>query len=266
MKKYTLFFILLFFSSTLNATLVAYYDFENNIDDSVNSYDLDVSGGGSEAYSSTAIRGSSSYSFNGNDNYLELANQGSFTNSDSGTISFWIKTSSNSDTSFFRMDNTENIELLSESDSLTAFYDSGTFLGSTKDEKDNPNIYDNNWHMVTETFNATDGSEKMYIDGLLVSLDTDESNKFGLGSELYIGGESGSSGYYGYGGSSGTQYDGVMDDLRIYNNELNATEVYELFNPPTTTPTPTISVPISQKAYIFLILLLLVIGIKQTKA
>jgi len=265
MKRYILFFTLFFITTSLNASLVAYYDFEHNIDDSTsNSYNLDVSGG-SEAYSSTAIRGSTSYSFNGNDNYLELASQGSFTNSDTGTISFWLKTSSNSDMSFFRMDTNENIELLTDNDTLTAFYDAGNFAINTKDEKDNPGIYNDSWHMVTETFNNTSGSEKMYIDGILVSpLDTDQDNKFGLGSDLYVGGESGSSGYYGYGGSSGTQYDGLMDDLRIYNNELNATEVYDLFNPPTTKNG--IAVPISPKAYIFLTLLLLIIGIKQTKS
>ena len=267
MKKYFILFSLITcLSTSLYGALVAHYEFENDIDDSTsNSYDLNVSGGGAESYSSTSKRGSSSYNFNGNDNYLELKNQGSFVNSESGSISFWIKTSSNNDTSFFRMDDAENIELLSKNDSLTAFYDNGAF-GDTKDEKDNPGIYDNNWHMITETFSTTNGSEKMYIDGSLVSLDTNQNNKFGLGKKLYLGGKAGSSGSWGFFSGSGSQYNGLMDDLRIYDNELTATEVYELYNPTIINNPNVISVPISPKLYILLTISLLFIGIKQTKS
>ncbi|MEA2099880.1 MAG: LamG domain-containing protein [Campylobacterota bacterium] len=270
MKKIVLFLLLISLGGSLNAALVAHYEFEDTTDDSTgNGHHLNTYDGGAKAYSATAIRGAKSYDFDASDNYLKVEN--SFTNSDNGTISFWIKTPNNNDTSFFSMSDGENIEILSDTDSLTAFYDNGLF-GDQKDEKDNPGIYNNNWYMITITFNNNTNSEKMYIDGIIVALDTDGTNQFGLGKDLFVGGSNGGGGggFMGgiFGGGTDTQYTGLMDDLRIYDHELTAGDVWNLFSPPVApvvTPPVVVSVPISPKAYLFLALALLFIGIKQTK-
>jgi len=268
MKRYFILFSLITcLSTSLYGALVAHYEFEDTTNDSTaNNYHLTNPDGGAKAYSNTAIRGTRSYDFDNTDNYLELDNQGTFQNDTSGTISFWIKTSTNNDRSFFSMNNAENIEILSDNNTLTSFYDAGMMGADTKDEINaDAGIYDDKWHMITVTFNNVDGSEKIYKDGLLVALDTDQNNKFGLGKELYIGGSNGGGGgFLGgmFGGGADTQYTGLMDDLRIYNNELSADEVWNLFNSQISTAT----VPISPKLYILLTIALLFIGIKQTKA
>jgi len=245
---YSLIFIL---HNPLYAVLVAQYEFEDILNDSINTYHLEVVGSGAATYSTEAKRGSRSYNFNGVDNYLENASN-LHINRSTGTISFWIKAiETNTQRTFIKMSTSEKVEILSKNGTLEAFYDGpGPF-----DEEDiitTPNIYDNTWHLVTLTFSSSTDSEIFYIDGVATAVDTDEAAKFGIGKRLYVGGE------------PGTLYTGLMDDLRIYDHELTAAEVLELFTDPVV-PVPAVAVPVSPFTYLFFALTIFFIGLKQIK-
>ena len=91
------------------------------------------------------------------------------------------------------------------------------------------------WHLVTATFDGA--TARLYLDGVVVGSDT-----FTLGNTslpLYIG---------RYFGSNGFGWNGAIDEVRLYNRALSATEVAAILTagggsipPPDTTP-PTVSV------------------------
>ena len=84
------------------------------------------------------------------------------------------------------------------------------------------------WHLVTATYDGT--TAKLYVDGALVGSDT-FTTPGNTNYPLYV------ARYYG-GNSNG--WNGVLDDVRLYNRALTATEVATLYNgggdttPPTT--------------------------------
>ena len=104
-------------------------------------------------------------------------------------------------------------------------YDHQTFLEKTKSLiAGNINLTDGQWHHVAVTFGFSESSMKLYIDGQLAGqgdLDglSGEINKY----ESAIGDGSGG----GDGNSLG--YKGFMDDVRLYNKNLSAVEINNLY-------------------------------------
>ncbi|KXB08830.1 hypothetical protein AKJ59_00430 [candidate division MSBL1 archaeon SCGC-AAA385M02] len=92
---------------------------------------------------------------------------------------------------------------------------------------------DTNWHHIVCTFDSSSGVEALYIDG--VSQDTDNKSQSvgshsGNISMAYNDGD-----YFDKDGnviSTSDNYNGKIDEFRIYNQTLTAKEVYALYKIP----------------------------------
>ena len=87
----------------------------------------------------------------------------------------------------------------------------------------------NRWVHVTATFNGS--QSRIYVNGVL---DTELNQSLTIGSNnlpLYIGGSYGSSETQNGGGGSGEEnFRGQIDEVRIYNRSLSASEVQNLYS------------------------------------
>jgi len=274
-KSKILLLIFIYFSSLLQAadTLVAHYQFENSINDSSGNNLHLTPPAGVAVYSADSIRGTQSYNFNGIDNYLELAIADSFPSSDNGTISFWIKSTTGADRSFVSSTggSSGSTQIISNSNNLEIYNKEYGFpFATNEDEIDTPNIYDISWHFIAITFSSTANSEKIYIDGNLVAVDTDDTGELAIGDNLQVGGEPFVAPapfpmHILFPGTAESRYTGLMDDLRIYSNELNASAIMLLYTGPVVAAPLVVSVPISYKTYIFFLIAILFIGLRQSK-
>ncbi len=84
-------------------------------------------------------------------------------------------------------------------------------------------ISDNDWHLITLTYDqSASGGASLYIDGVL---DTTNANTAAwtapVGQELEIGFTS---------GQTLRAYNGLLDDVRVYNRQLTAAEITSLHN------------------------------------
>ncbi|WP_436491534.1 LamG domain-containing protein [Chitinophaga sp. ARDCPP14] len=81
----------------------------------------------------------------------------------------------------------------------------------------------NSWHMVSNVYNVSTQQLSIYIDGVLDNVTTGVLPANAPASKLYIGSDDltlGTNGYY---------LKGAMEDIRIYNRALSATEIQQLF-------------------------------------
>jgi hypothetical protein len=218
---------------TYSDGLVAYYPFNGNAnDESGNGNNGTVYGATltSDRFGNT----DSAYSFDGLDDYIEVPNDPSL-NPSAVTVSAWFKTHSygspgwcNFPTLIFKqspkdVDNTYYvIALLNDYQGWPiGCLSSGTWSVS------GPNVYVwsqqplplDEWHHVVATMNSTEVRE--YIDGQLQGV---SSTGFPLdpGSRpLYIG-------YTGM--FCGAYWNGLIDEVRIYNRALSEAEIEELYS------------------------------------
>ena len=77
------------------------------------------------------------------------------------------------------------------------------------------------WYHVAAVVNRTAGTANIYVNGVLQtvsgSVDTDFNNTGGI----YIGEQI---------GNAVTDFNGTIDDVRIYNRALSAQEIWQLYN------------------------------------
>ena len=99
-----------------------------------------------------------------------------------------------------------------------------------------PSVTDNNWHLVTYVSNA--GNYAIYVDGVAEAL-ADGNNAFGnadVGSNLRIGATTDTA------ASDGTvNFNGLLDNVQIYNQALTAPQISALFLGTTTGALPSTS-------------------------
>lgn len=86
---------------------------------------------------------------------------------------------------------------------------------------------DSNWHHIAFTFSGHN-TIKLYMDGVadLATPDTGgtwSSNNFSNANTIRIGNDASSDGVY---------YNGIIDDVRIYNRALSSVEISNIFNNP----------------------------------
>jgi hypothetical protein len=199
--------------------LIAYYPFDGNANAKIGTLNGTVSGAtlstGRNNESNTA------YSFDGVDDYIEFG-AGMLSGDGEFSILIWINTSSGS---FARILSQRNggyngqyiVEL--ESDGEIEFYTYSSLTGKWI-VRSSSALNDGNWHHLA--FVQQDNGGKMYLNG---SLDqTDNSNgKVNLLStnKTYLGKD---------GRNNSSFYTGKVDDLKIYNRALSASEIQTLFN------------------------------------
>ena len=197
--------------------LIAYYPFDGNANAKIGTLNGTVSGAtlstGRNNESNTA------YSFDGVDDYIEFGT-GMLSGNGEFSILIWINTSSPSGRILTQRDRSGyNGEYMVDlqSDGKIKF---STYRDSYKWRVTSSSaLNDGNWHHLA--FVQQDNGGKMYLNG---SLDqTDNSNgKVNLLSTIKT--------YLGYDNrNSGAYYSGKVDDLKIYNRALSASEIQTLF-------------------------------------
>jgi len=207
-----LFFIPILLLTTLYADittgLIAHYEFEGNTNDSSgNGYSLIT--GGTQTYEAGVL--GQAYNFNGIDNNLSYSG---LPISGDGTISYWIKDSNNTSVEMYLstggFDGTSRIMANEGNAELTA-----DTAGNTGDNITSSGTLDGMWHHVAVTFFGT--TTKIYIDGIDRALDYDTVEDINISSLLNIGHEAGI-----------FLFTGSLDDVRIYNRALTASDILEL--------------------------------------
>lgn len=136
------------------------------------------------------------------------------------TIATWIRSALTTTGHVVSADGITNelyyVELQSDGD-IEFVYSTGDIQTITASGSYN----DGAWHHIVA---LRDGARtgRVYVDGMLAASDTDNSGSWGgieIISDLYFGGNA----------VGGDQFDGIIDDVRIYNRALSADEVTRLY-------------------------------------
>ncbi len=166
----------------------------------------------------TGKRNSSLY-FNGTDDYVNIGSGTSLDQTSQVSVSAWVYPTNNTGwyVIFQRGDGTPNgYRLKISNTSKWAFNPdaSGSWTYSTDDAAINT------WSYVVGTWDGT--TTKLYVNGVLVSTTSDS------GTPTSTAGEVANIGSYGNG--AGQLFPGQIDDVRIYNYALTASQVKNVYN------------------------------------
>ncbi|OPZ24539.1 MAG: hypothetical protein BWZ02_02814 [Lentisphaerae bacterium ADurb.BinA184] len=81
-------------------------------------------------------------------------------------------------------------------------------------------LLDGNWHHIVHTFGGTEGGQKIYVDGELRASGSKAWSDFTTQTNVHVG-QSNDRGYF----------DGLIDDVRVYERALDAGDVLSLYSP-----------------------------------
>ncbi|MFT5701254.1 MAG: putative delta-60 repeat protein [Desulforhopalus sp.] len=205
----------------IDSGLVAHYTFDEGsgtaaLDSSVNDNDGKLIG--SPVYA-TGVVGTGALDFSGDFDYVEVPDS-AVTDFGSGdfTVGFWLNST---DTGLDRL-----VGDLAAGSSGYLFYSPGSgdvsfdvFSGFQSVTLGTTGVLDGEWHQVTGTRSGDDFS--LYVDGTLVdSVSNPAMGSIDNSAPLRIGATD----------SSSNDYDGLIDDVRLYNRALTSTDIVELSN------------------------------------
>ncbi|MCU7869878.1 MAG: tandem-95 repeat protein [Candidatus Thiodiazotropha sp. (ex Lucinoma borealis)] len=227
------------YKETLDITtgLQGHWTFDADATDaSGNNYDGTLTNGAAiDTTDATDRVGEGKLSLDGNNDYVDLSSYtGNFSNYTQGTIATWVNTSSNFTDALFSINDTSTdfsrVALGIDNGELFFLVEDGAYL---LDVQTSISINDGTWHHVAVT---VDGSgNRLYIDGEEVagadltyfagsSSSTAFMDDVHDGTDLnamYVGITERSSGFYG-------QFGGLLDDMRVYDRALSASDIAEL--------------------------------------
>ena len=223
-----LFVTLSFFATNLVADmatgLVAHYEFENNFQDIVTSdgsQDL-IDGNTSNPVTFQNGKFGQAASFDTTTNYLKSLNS-AFSQSNTVTYSFWMKAPNvTAQLPFFQTvsgattsGTINTIDTSNGTDIRTWSFD-GAYTYNT-------DVFDDTWHHIVVTSDGQTNGVKMYLDGTEISGTLYQTVTMTLETTLYLGVRSDLTDNVSY------QYNGLLDDVRIYNRTLTSSDVIELY-------------------------------------
>jgi hypothetical protein len=206
-------------SSTLTNGLVAHYKFEDNANDSSGNGNNGTANGG--VTYTTGVVGSKAASFDGVDDYINIGSIYDVDTNDLG-ISLWVSFDTNasdnqfltngstsmSDQNYFALTyangGTSKIRFASQGDTWENLYTSSTQSTDT-------------WYYIY--IEKVGSTAKIYIDGVLSSSSSDHGGDIGNVYDWVIGK-----------GHQDQLFDGLIDDLRIYNRALTTDEISTLYD------------------------------------
>ena len=168
--------------------------------------------------------------FNGTSDQIETPYNTTLT---SYSFAFWFKTGD------VHVDNYDTIIAKFYYDRCEIRGYAHEFLACTIDDSSNlvysrSSVIDDTWHHGV--FTVTNGSQKLYVDGILNDSRTDaftsalDTISIGVDYDL----------------SSASHFPGSIDDVRVYNRVLSASEVYQLYTAGTATVNAPVEDPLSQ--------------------
>jgi len=188
----------------LSAGLVSYYKFNGDATDSAGTNHATAVGG--PAY--TAGLHNQAIDLNGTGKYVNCGNDAGFNITDAVTLSIWLK-GTFSDTWDSIIQKGYNWIVSRGTGDNAAFFCLG--LG---DVQGTANINDNKWHHVAAVY---DGSKMcLYVDGRLDAVKSVSGSLNVSTSNVYIG------------GNTSQSFNGLVDDVLIYNRGLSKSEIEEL--------------------------------------
>ena len=206
---------------TEDADSIAIYKFEDDVDDVTGNYN-----GAATNITYATGKFNKAAEFNGSSSYIAIGSLNTFLASDSNkSWSAWFKTSRSSGS---------NMGIVSDY-GANGNYNFDTYLipgtgkvqlvtnrgGSSQNSLTSGAYNDGNWHHAAVTQNMSTGKTKLYIDSVL-QFTLDSGTGSGQDGPLYIGSYTAGTGKY--------NWDGLIDQVRIYNKELNAASIINLYN------------------------------------
>lgn len=167
------------------------------------------------------------YSFDGSSDYINISEVGVNMDTSNGTIAMWVNRKfpdgnpNNKIIASFRVDSNNNIEIFYDAsidDFIFKYKAGGTTKQFVKDEEDIPQ---DTWTHLAQTWDNSSDEFKLYIDGVQSG-----ATLTGLGSwagDISIG-------HLGVGLlATPRSWNGSIDEVRIYNRSLSATEILDLY-------------------------------------
>ena len=210
----------------LSTGLVARYDFDGNADD-LSGYGNDGTVHGAALTADRFGNANSAYDFDGVGDYIRVPDAPQLNGMSSLTLSIWVKT----------VDADHWSEILNKynhtGDKLDGSYNLGVDIGgqvafqyNTASKYvikiSNDSLPTDSWHHIAGVYTGTQG--RIYIDGNLAALSRNDLDSSGLvnsiADDLLIGS--------GFNGNLEGFFNGSLDDVRIYNRALSASEGAEL--------------------------------------
>lgn len=194
----------------ITTNLIAWWKFDGDATDEIGGLDGNVEG----ASLTSEGRYNQAYSFSQEDDYVIVSDNSAFDISGSATIAFWIKPESiEDDQRLFYRKNWVEVKINDEEIKFK------WKNGNSGDLKPKVNLDDENvWIHVVSTISGNDA--KLYIDGL--EADTDNDNDFDLK-------QSDESLYFGIKYDLNKDYEGIIDEIMIFNRALSNNEVLLLY-------------------------------------
>lgn len=219
---------------TLTNGLVGYWPFDGNDISGTTAYDRSGQGNNgtlTNGPTKTIGRVGQGLSFDGTDDYINMGNTNNISTGNF-TISYWFKTS----LSVYKPIVAKRLATPSYNqyqtgvgyvNSLGNPVDSGSVFFFASDGVNKQGVHttatnyaDGAWHHVDVT--RTSSGVLMYVDGVLVSLVIDSA---GISSQNYS-----NSGNFNIGYSNSSYFfSGSLDEVRIYNRALSASEIWDLY-------------------------------------
>jgi hypothetical protein len=198
--------------------LLAYYTADNTPNDATgNGYDGTLTNGAT--YGTGIIN--QGFSFDGVNDYIQVTPTfGSSLSTDTSphTYTAWIYPTNITDTYNFIINNgsgTKGTSMLISTSKLSFFYGGGVNITSTAAGV----ISLNQWNHVVCSYNGA-GQVKFYVDGVLISTNSASWTDPAGATNTYIGSYAGATHYF----------NGIIDEVGVWDRELTASEVTELYN------------------------------------
>lgn len=238
-KLFTLAGAVLFFTATTQAAIIAHYTFDETTgttaSDSAGTNNGVITGG--VTVGQTGISGKA-YLFDGSTGYVDMGDS-SFISSlvetggaalNTFTISTWVKYTVSAQTKI--------VAFLGDDTKTDQYFALGQTNGKVVDWYRGPGgaaynggdyINNDTWHLLTTTISPTE--KRTYVDGSLLNTETVTYGTIAGANNFEIGrlGRSNVADYF----------NGLIDDVQVYNTTLSASDVSYLFaNPGTAIPEP----------------------------
>jgi len=180
------------------------------------------------AVTASGIANNYSMSFDGSNDYIESSSSG-ITGNQNRTISVWAKaTSANNKTIICLGEKTGTATasrfgiILRDSQKIQIITYANDVIFDSSFNWGTINLNDGNWHHYLVTFESGN-TFKLYVDNTYIGLKTASASSLNTGSGLFIGAAS-------YGAGPQRFFDGLIDEVGIWNTVLTSTQVAEIYN------------------------------------
>lgn len=197
---------------------VSRWEFEQDVTDSWDANDGTLTGG---SFTTTNQTGTYALSLDGTDDYVEVPYNSNLTPSEL-SIGVWFKTDAN--TGDFdkiggkegpRYDQSYYISLRGDKTGNPVRFNVSEDSNTLSHVESTTDVYDGDWHHVVGTLGPSNG-QTIYVDGSSEATNNNENVAYDGNSTPF---------YWGQRPDGTQRFSGIIDDGRVYNKELTATEV-----------------------------------------